>query len=50
MHWHELWRAKISSTEHTATIEIKEHESGQTKTLIVQRQEIFELLVKWGLI
>lgn len=50
MRWHELWRAKIESTETTVGITVTEHNTGQTKRLILQRQEVFELLVKWGLI
>lgn len=49
MKWHELWRAEIESTETTVTVTLTEHDGRQQK-LIVQRQEVFELLVKWGLV
>jgi hypothetical protein len=50
MRFHELWRAKIESTETTVSVTIKEHNDGQEKKFILQRDEVFELLVKWGLI
>lgn len=49
--WHDLWRAELSLNEGETALRVKleHHETRNTKTFVVQRNEVESVLVAWGL-